>query len=277
MTDRKRVKRNPNPPSPSARPAAGDAAIVTNKGVVWSTKRPENPLADDTIAEVKREQFFAKMRAKRFGIPYQPVSRARLRADDKLKIKPNYDLDSAAKLAKNPATTNNTGVVVNKDDLRADAINMASKIAKIIEQHPDIAEDVRRELGATATTAFQENASPRPHPAIRPDRPKWSDKAARKGRNPVQFIRDEYHDELVAGTLSRNSLTRLDFDLASAYASWIRPARHPEDALWPDIDGTRRIDRNATAAMSAEELVTHRRRKDAERQAKFAAKHRVRQ
>lgn len=59
----------------------------------------------------------------------------------------------------------------------------------------------------------------------------WSDKAARKGRNPAQFIREEYAEELKSGLLSSPILLKMDPNLYTAYKSWIKNSRHPEDNL----------------------------------------------
>jgi hypothetical protein len=64
------------------------------------------------------------------------------------------------------------------------------------------------------------------------NREKWPDRDESKRENPVQFIRRVYAHELGLGTLERRLLSTYDFSLSKAYASWIRPERHPEDAIW---------------------------------------------
>lgn len=67
--------------------------------------------------------------------------------------------------------------------------------------------------------------------SIPSNRPQWSDKTARQGRSPAQFIRDEYRKEIEAGELTLPSIRRADPGLYQAYISWIRPSRHPEDDM----------------------------------------------
>lgn len=65
-------------------------------------------------------------------------------------------------------------------------------------------------------------------------RAKWAEETkltkAEGRRNPAQFIREEYAQELAAGTLTRADLKTEDSQtLYDAYVGWIR--RHPEDDL----------------------------------------------
>lgn len=57
----------------------------------------------------------------------------------------------------------------------------------------------------------------------------WSDRPNKRGENPAAFIRRVYAPWLE--TMSRVDLFGVDRALYNAYASWIRPERHPEDDL----------------------------------------------
>jgi len=53
-----------------------------------------------------------------------------------------------------------------------------------------------------------------------------------KGKmNPSEFVRFVYRKWLDNPNFQRAHITRRDFPLSEAYASWIRPERHPEDDL----------------------------------------------
>ena len=100
------------------------------------------------------------------------------------------------------------------------------------------------------------NATDKPENA---EKPSWTDEMkktkAEGRRNPSQFIRDEYADELSAGTLARKDLP---LDISEAYASWIRPSRHPEDDL--NLYTQKRTD---LSGMKPEDALKHiRRQKD---------------
>ncbi|MEO0383199.1 MAG: hypothetical protein AAF234_06545 [Pseudomonadota bacterium] len=48
--------------------------------------------------------------------------------------------------------------------------------------------------------------------------------------SPADFIK-RYYGPWIGKGLSRARIAKLDFKLAEAYSSWIRPSRHPEDRL----------------------------------------------
>ena len=64
--------------------------------------------------------------------------------------------------------------------------------------------------------------------------PFWKGRAKDDRRNPVEFIQANY-GEMRNGAWHHNGLTRPDLkrdpELYVAYAQWIKPDRHPEDAL----------------------------------------------
>lgn len=105
---------------------------------------------------------------------------------------------------------------------------LADKLKAYLKQRPQNVEKLRNRI---ASTLAEFSAAASPKPAVRTDRPKWSDRSARKGRNPAQFVREEYQAELDAGTLTRPALKSVDHLLYNAYAAWIGPSRHPEDDL----------------------------------------------
>lgn len=111
-------------------------------------------------------------------------------------------------------------------DLELD--QLTAQLKAYLEKQPQNAAKLRARI-SSLLGEFSAVAAPRPK--IPDDRPKWSDKAARKGRNPAQFIREEYKAELDAGILTRPALKAVDPLLYNAYAQWISPTRHPEDDL----------------------------------------------
>lgn len=66
-------------------------------------------------------------------------------------------------------------------------------------------------------------------------RKKWSEEMkhskAEGKRDPAQFIREEFAEELVAGILCRSMLSSVDFPLSKAYGNWIKPDRNPTDTV----------------------------------------------
>lgn len=100
-----------------------------------------------------------------------------------------------------------------------------------------------------AAASSQENASQKAQ------RASWSDETkkskAEVQRNPAQFIRDEFEEELAAGTLARADLKKLDSEaLYQAYATWI--ARHPEEDLRLPTEQKAKYERDLTDAALAE-------------------------
>lgn len=126
---------------------------------------------------------------------------------------------------------------------RADELEEIScKLADYLERNPGSAEHAQMRI-SSVLASFASAATQR-QPGTK--RLKWSNKASRKGRNPAQFIREEYCKEYEAGELSLPTLRRYDPALYQAYFGWIRKDRHPED----DLNIPTRSDR-ATAELEA--------------------------
>lgn len=121
-----------------------------------------------------------------------------------------------------------TDILHNRRVHQSDELEEISrKLADYLERNPQNAERARTRI--TSLLASFASAATQTDPSS--VRLKWSDKESRKGRNPAQFIREEYGKELGAGDLTMPWLRRTDPALYEAYLGWIRPSRHPEDDL----------------------------------------------
>lgn len=141
-------------------------------------------------------------------------------------------------------------------------------ILEDIRKYPELTQEpLVKELAQALSAPFAKAAKPFA------GKPKWSDemeKAKAEGRrNPAQFIREEYAKELEAGALTRADLPS---DLYQAYANWIRPTRHPEDCIWPDVDG--KTNRSPLSGLPPEEQLSHKRALNAAHQANYREKRR---
>jgi hypothetical protein len=147
-----------------------------------------------------------------------------------------------------------------------------------IDAAANVIADARARASPAPTAIARDRAAPAFAAAVRTGRATWSDEMkktkAEGRRNPAQFIREEYALELSAGILTRDGLPQIDYALAKAYASWIRPARHPEDAVWPEHDGKQREHKQRLAKMTKSERVEYERSLDAKHQATYAAQFR---
>lgn len=114
-----------------------------------------------------------------------------------------------------------------KDGRYAEIVSPPSKGETDSRNTSAIFDEVRKEL----------NALPISSESIFSSKPKWSDKDARRGRNPARFLREEYDSEIKSRLINRSILAHIDYPLLQAYVGWTRAGRHIEDAdiLPPDI------------------------------------------
>ena len=127
----------------------------------------------------------------------------------------------------------NDETLTNDDCLPDDIVDkFANTLLSQIEEFAASSGIDRREIDERLYIIFR--AYSENHNSTESARSKWSDETKKKKaegrRNPAQFIREEFKEELEAGTLARADLKSLDSEkLYHAYGVWI--GRHPEDDL----------------------------------------------
>lgn len=157
----------------------------------------------------------------------------------------------AGTTAKFASTSDN---LYHRNVQKADELEeITQRLADYLERNPRSAERARTRITSLLASFASAATQPEPNSA----RLKWSDEANRKGRNPAQFIREEYSKEFGAGVLTMPWLRRADPALYKAYLVWIRPSRHPED----DLHLPKLYDRNSDELqfVSADDLKRFRR------------------
>lgn len=161
--------------------------------------------------------------------------------------------DDGSKIAKVGVKPYNNTVT---DDIEIKTI--LKSLAGYLKKNPDQIAEVKKGVATIlASFAVASNAQATAVPGTKRDavgaagnRALWSDLKARRGRNPAQFIRDEYSTEFEGQTLTMASVRRSDPALYQAYIGWIRPSRHPED----DLKLPRREKRTASELAALEGL-----------------------
>lgn len=84
---------------------------------------------------------------------------------------------------------------------------------------------------ASPVAAIALPANPEPPLALPAEAPRlWRNRPEGRAINPAQFIRTVYAPWIDRG-LTRQHVGQLDDALGKAYSQWIRPERHPEDAI----------------------------------------------
>lgn len=146
-----------------------------------------------------------------------------------------------------------------------------AELEQEIEKRLELGVEFHR-LAAWFSNAGRSDCSPSGAPLM--GRERWAPTKGGPYDNPAAFIRRVYGAELDAGTLKREELSSIDYKLSVAYASWIRPGRHPEDSIWPDVDGSRRQDRELLSSMSAEQRLQRDRARQAEASTRIRLKKR---